>query len=364
MSDKAAHPWPALVRLDTPAPQQARGAVIAIGNFDGVHRGHQALLNTARDIAAREGLKWGMLTLEPHPRDVFRPDEPVFRLSPLPVKHRLLRGLGGDILAVLPFSREMAMLEAEEFVRRFLVEGLAAAHVITGYDFHFGHGRKGNPQLMRELGEKYGFAVTIVEQVTNDDGIAPFASSAIRAHLRRGHVEAAMHELGWWWMVEGEVIPGDARGREMGFPTINIALPPGAEPKEGIYAMRVRPAPDSPQAASRQIAGLSLADLPPLPHPSGWFGAGYVGRRPTFETDGRRLLEVHLLDFAGDLYGQRLCVDFVGFMREDKKFDSMEELRRQMEADIATIRAYLTSLAENDPATRWPLGRLQHEGRL
>ena len=358
-------PWPLLVQLDTPAPEAAQGAVIAIGNFDGLHRGHQALLNKARGIARERGLKWGMLTLEPHPRDVFRPDEPVFRLTPLPLKHRLLRGLGGDILAVLPFSREMAMLQAEEFVRRFLVEGLRAAHVITGYDFHFGHGRKGNPDMMRALGGKYDFGVSIIEQITNDDGIAPFASSAIRAHLRRGHVEAAMHELGYWWMVEGEVVPGDARGREMGFPTVNIALPPGAEPKEGIYAMRVRPVFDAPDAATRNVMQASgPADLPPLPHPSGWFGAGYVGSRPTFETDGRRLLEVHLLDFSGDLYGQRLCVDFVGFIREDRKFDGMEELKRQMDADIATCRAFLASLADNDPACHWPLSRLQHDGLL
>ena len=352
-------PWPLKFFLDSPAPEEARGAVVAIGNFDGLHRGHQALLHTARAQAADMGAPWGMLTLEPHPRDVFRPGEPVFRLSPLPMKHRLLRGLGADILAVLPFSREMAMLEAEEFVRRFIVEGLAARHVVTGYDFHFGRGRKGNPQLMRQLGEKYGFEVTIVEQVTNEDGVAPFSSSAIRAHLRRGHVEAAMQELGYWWMVEGEVIPGEARGREMGFPTINLHLPEGAEPKEGIYAMRVRPA-GAPDAPGLPPAG----DLPSLPHPSGWFGAGYVGRRPTFETDGKRLLEVHLLDFSGDLYGVHVCVDFVGFIREDRKFDSAAELERQMEMDIATIRAYLTSLTDNDPATRWELGRLQHEGNL
>ncbi len=377
--------WPLLVKLDAPAPQQARGGIYAIGNFDGLHRGHQALLERARKLARQHGLPWGMLTLEPHPRDVFRPDEPVFRLSPLPMKRRLLRGLGADVLAVLPFSREMAMLEAEDFVRRFLVEGLAAKHVITGYDFHFGRGRKGDPRLMRTLGEKYGFEVSIVEQVTNENGIAPFASSAIRTHLRRGHVEAAMQELGYWWMVEGEVVAGEARGRQMGFPTVNIALPPGAEPMEGIYAMRVRPAdappakrppaevpsvdtpPENgaPHSCSSDAGAAQRADaLPPMPHPSGWFGAGYVGRRPTFETDGQRVLEVHLLDFDADLYGRHLCVDFVGFIREDRKFDSMQALQEQMQADIATIRAYLSSLQENDPATRWPLGRLQHDGLL
>ena len=354
-------PWPLKFSLEAPAPEAARGAVIAVGNFDGLHRGHQALLTRARQIAQERGLKWGMLTLEPHPRDVFHPEEPVFRLTPLEMKHRLLRGLKADILAVLPFSREMAMLEAEEFVRRFLVEGVRAAHVVTGYDFHFGHGRKGNPLLMQKLGEQYGFGVSIVEQVADDDGMAPFSSSSIRAHLRHGNVEAAMRELGYWWMVEGEVRPGYGRGREMGFPTVNIALPAGAEPKEGIYATRVRPAHDVPDVAARP---LDMAQLPPLPHASGWFGAGYIGRRPTFEAAGPRLLEVHVLDFDADLYGARLCVDIVGFIREDRKFASAAELERQMAADIATIRAYLASLTENDPATRWPLGHLQHEGRL
>ncbi len=353
-----AHSWPLTCRLDSPAPRQARGGVVAIGNFDGVHRGHQALLELARETARSLGAPWGMLTLEPHPRDVFRPDEPVFRLTPLELKHRLLRGMGGDFLAVLPFSREMAMLEAEEFVRRFVVERLGARHVITGYDFHFGHGRKGNPQLMRTLGERLGFSTTIVEQITDESGVSPFSSSAVRAHLRHGHVEAAMRELGYWWMVEGEVVAGEARGREMGFPTVNIALPSGAEPREGIYAMRVRLAAPPNSSHARDD------DLPPPPHPSGWRGAGYVGRRPTFEADGRRLLEVHLLDFNADLYGRRLTVDFTGFIRDDRRFCSMAELRSQMAEDIASVRAHLAALEENDPARAFALGRLQHEGRL
>ena len=337
--------------LDRTAPQEARGAVVAIGNFDGLHRGHQALLDQARDVARGQGRPWGMLTLEPHPREVFRPDEPVFRLSPLPLKERLLKGLGGDVLAVLPFDRDTASLLAEEFVRRYLVERLNVAHVVTGYDFHFGRGRKGNPDLMRQLGAEHGFGVTIVDQVTNADGLSPFASSAIRAHLRHGHVDKAAHELGYWWMVQEKVVAGDRRGREIGVPTVNIRLPAGCEPQEGIYAMRVRP-------ADGDIEG-----LPAMPHPSGWFGAGYIGWRPTFGT-AERFLEIHLLDFDGDLYGHELLVDFIAFIRPDEKFTDVAALRRQMDADIAAIRQRLQALIDDDPMRAFPLGRLQHEGRI
>jgi len=338
--------------IDGDTPDAARGAVVAIGNFDGVHRGHQQLLQAAREEAERRGTGWGMMTLEPHPRDLFRPDEPVFRLTPLPMKTRLLGGLGGGFVSVLPFSREMAVLEAEEFVRLYLVERMAVAHVITGYDFHFGHGRKGNPQLMRELGGKYSFGVTVIEQVTDDDGVAPFSSSSIRAHLRHGHVRRAAHELGYWWMVEGEVVRGDRRGREIGFPTANIRLPKGCEPREGIYAMRVRLAD-----------GSSAGDLPPMPHPSGWRGAGYIGTRPTFDTH-ERFLEVYLPDFEGDLYGRRLLVDFVSFVRPDEKFCSVDELVTRMNADVAEIVRRLEALEREDPMTAYPLGRLQAGGRL
>ena len=337
--------------LDAPAPEAFRGAVVAIGNFDGVHRGHQQLLTTARDMAAPE-MPWGMVTLEPHPRDLFRPEEPVFRLTPLAMKRRLLGAMGGGFVAVLPFSRDMARLEAEEFVRRHLVEYLQVAHVVTGYDFHFGHGRKGNPEMMCQLGGKYGFSVSIVEQVADDDGVAPFSSSSIRAHLRHGHVERAAHELGYWWMVKGEVVRGDARGREIGFPTANIRLPRGCEPREGIYAMRVRP------ARAEDAEG-----LPPMPHPSGWPGAGYVGKRPTFDTR-ERFLEVYLPGFSGDLYGRRLLVDFVSFIRGDEKFCSVDELVARMNADVAEIERRLAALRDDDPMTAFPLGRLQAEGRI
>ncbi len=338
--------------IDGNPPEEAQGAVLAIGNFDGVHRGHQRLLAAARDLARERGLKWGMLTFEPHPRDLFRAGEPVFRLTPLPLKARLLAALGGDFTAVLPFTRETAALEAEPFVRRFLAERMRAAHVVTGYDFHFGHGRKGDARLLRALGERFGFGVTVVEQVTDEEGLAPFASSSIRAHLRHGHPRRAANELGYWWMVEGEVVAGDRRGREIGFPTANIRLPEGCEPREGIYAMRVRPAEKH-----------TAARMPEAPRPSGWRGAGYVGARPTF--GGReRFLEVFLPGFKGDLYGCRLLVDFISFIRPDEKFFSAAALAEKMKADVEEIAARLERLEADDPMRAFPLGKLQAQGRI
>ena len=337
---------------DGETPAEARRAVVAIGNFDGVHRGHQQLLAAAREEAGKRAANWGMMTLEPHPRDLFRPDEPVFRLTPLPMKARLVRALGGGFVSVLPFSRQMAAMPAEDFVRLHLVERMQVAHVVTGYDFHFGHGRKGNPDMMRELGEKYGFGVTIIDQVADEDSQAPFASSSIRAHLRHGHVRAAANELGYWWMVAGEVVRGDARGREIGFPTANIRLPGGCEPREGIYAMRVRP------ASEKDAEG-----LPAIPHPSGWHGAGYIGMRPTFDTH-ERFLEVFLPGFEGDLYGRELLVDFIDFIRPDEKFCSVDELVAKMNADVAEILNRLKALRQDDPMTAHPLGAKQASGEI
>jgi riboflavin kinase / FMN adenylyltransferase len=298
-----------------------RGAVIAIGNFDGLHRGHQTLLALARDKAARAGCAFGMLTFEPHPRSFFKPQEPVFRLTPPVLKQRLARHLGLDVMQVLPFDVKLANASAEEFVSTHLVEKLGPSHLVTGYDFHFGKGRKGNAELLREMGRDNGFEVTVVEQVTDDDGNAPFASSSIRSALRRGNVVGAAHELGYDWTVMGEVVHGDKRGRSIGFPTANIVLEPGAEPYRGIYAVDVRDA--AAPAGSRA-----------------WMGAAYFGDRPTFNTN-RTFLEVFLLDQDLDLYGRTLMVSFVDLVRGDKTFKSVDELVVQMRDDCNVVRTIL-----------------------
>ncbi|MGI9463600.1 MAG: bifunctional riboflavin kinase/FAD synthetase [Aestuariivirgaceae bacterium] len=324
---------------NSPVPSSCRGAVVAIGNFDGMHRGHQELLTTARDEAARRGSPWGLVTFEPHPRALFRPEEPMFRLTPPPMKCRLAAGMGAGFTSILTFDRALAGLEPEEFVAQKLIEQLGVAHVVTGYDFHFGKGRKGNPTTMTELGAVDGFAVTVVEQVTDDDGIAPFSSSSIRSALRHGRIADAAHQLGYWWSINGTVVEGDRRGRTIGFPTANFMLESGCEPCQGIYAVRVRD-------------GDVLRP-----------GAGYIGKRPTFDTD-RTFLEVYLFDFDGDLYGRELSVEFIDYLRGDQKFESVEQLTIQMTEDCRVIAAKLAEMAKADPMLEFHLGSLQAAGRL
>ncbi|WP_137390089.1 bifunctional riboflavin kinase/FAD synthetase [Rhodoligotrophos defluvii] len=324
---------------NTPVPVSCRGAVVAIGNYDGVHRGHQALLATAREEAQRCGAPFGVLTFEPHPRTFFRPEQPVFRITPAELKTKLLHGCGADFVSILSFDRTLASQEAEAFVRDVLVRRHGAVHVVTGYDFHFGKGRKGSPDLMRRLGEELGFGVTVVEQVTDDSGVAPFASSAIRHELRHGDVAVAAEQLGYRWTVLAKVVPGDQRGRSLGFPTINIKLEEGCEPGEGIYAVRVR-------------RGQTV-----------WRGAGYIGKRPTFGKNDVAL-EVYLLDFSGDLYGEQVAIEFIDYIRPDRAFSDAASLTAQMERDVAEIDAVLARIEANDSVARFPLGRLQVEGRL
>lgn len=325
-------------------PDDCRGAVIAIGNFDGVHRGHQTLLAAAQAEAARLGKPWGVVTFEPHPRSYFRPDEPVFRLTPGALKARLVAALGSAFMAVLPFDAALAERDAESFVRHHLVQRLGVSHVVMGYDFHFGKGRKGGPATMASLGKELGFGVTVVEQVTDEgDQHSPFSSSSIRRSLRHGHVGAAARELGYHWTVLGEVVHGDQRGRTIGFPTLNLVLEKGADPFRGIYAVRVRDAKDMT-----------------APH---WAGAGYFGDRPTFDT-GRTFLEVFLIGFSGDLYGHDVLVEFIDLIRPDKRFFSVEELIQQMKADCDQAVAKLAAVKADDPMRQFPLGALQAQGLI
>ncbi len=322
-----------------------RGAVVAIGNFDGLHRGHQELLAIAQAEAKRTGKAFGLLTFEPHPRTFFKPHEPVFRLTPKALKSRLARALGVDFILCLAFDEALAALAPTDFVLMHLVRQLGVSHVVTGYDFHFGKGRKGTPETLREVGLQNGFAVTVVDQVTDDgDGHAPFGSSSVRSALRRGHVKEAARELGYHWIVKGLVVHGDKRGRTIGFPTANIVLDPGAEPYRGIYAVEVRDA--------------AAGEASPV-----WMGAAYFGDRPTFNTN-RTFLEVYLLDQDIDLYGRMLMVSFIDLIRGDKTFRSVEELVAQMKQDCAAVRQVLADFKQNDPCTEFLVGRLQAAGKI
>ena len=332
-----------IIAAGAPVPTELRGAVVAIGNFDGVHRGHQQLLAETRAEAERRNTHWSLVTFEPHPRSFFRPSEPVFRLTPLPLKARLVAALGARCTSIVSFDAALAAMSPEDFVRRELSERLGVAHVVTGYDFHFGHGRKGTPDTMRRLGAQLGFGVSVIDQVTDDDGFAPFSSSAIRDALRHGHVSEAARQLGYWWTVMGEVVEGDKRGRAIGFPTLNIVLPDGSEPFQGIYAVRVR------DAASKAT-----------PH---WKGAGYFGHRPTFAST-KTFLEVHLLGFSGDLYGRTLMVEFIDVIRSDRRFDTIADLVAQMKLDCEEARQRLALIAESDPLSGFALAEAQKAGTL
>ncbi len=318
-----------------------KGGVVAIGNFDGLHRGHQQLLAIARAEAAKRGVPWGILTFEPHPRSFFKPSEPIFRLTPRHLKARLARALGVDFILCLDFDEALSSSVPEDFIKTHLVDQLGVAHVVTGYDFHFGKGRKGTPDTLRTMGARHGFGVTVVDQVTDDgDGRAPFGSSSIRSSLRRGHVREAARELGYDWIVMGEVVHGDQRGRTIGFPTANIIVEAGAEPLRGIYAVEAR------DAAA----------------PSGtpaWQGAAYFGDRPTFNTN-RTFLEVYLLDQDLDLYGMQMMVSFVDLIRGDKTFRSVDELVAQMKVDCNETRRILSAR----PAAEFPLAQLQAAGKI
>lgn len=328
---------------DTVRPD-LKGAIVAIGNFDGVHRGHQKLLEVAKARAEAEGKPWGVVTFEPHPRTFFKPSEPVFRLTPGPLKTRLIGVLGASFVTILDFDHALSALSPAEFVRQHLVDRLAVSHVVTGYDFHFGRGRTGNPATMAALGEAHGFGVTIVDQVRDEGDIhSPFSSSSIRRALHHGHLADAAHELGYNWTVMGKVVSGDRRGREIGFPTLNIVLDPGAEPFRGIYAVKVR------DTAIR--GGVH------------WPGAGYFGDRPTFGTGGT-FVEVYLIGFSGDLYDRTLLIEFVDLIRPDRRFASIAELTEQMRKDCLEVTSRLERHGDESGLDASPLGRLQRAGKL
>ncbi len=297
-------------------PPEAKGAVLALGNFDGVHRGHQILVQRAIDEAARLGRPSGVLLFEPHPREFFNPAAPHFRLTPLDEKLAVFDELGLDVAVVLPFDGNLAALDANEFISRVLVDALAVSHVVVGYHFFFGKNRSGSAETLRAAGKTLGFGVTVVEPVA--DRGEPFSSTAIRLLLAEGDVSGAAEALGRPWRVRGPVIGGAQRGTGLGFPTANVALPKGTALGHGIFAVRV------------------TLDGRPLD------GAAYLGTRPTFD-DGMPVLEVFLFDFDEKIYGREIEVSFIDKVRDDRKFDSADELVRQMEADCAKAREILAA---------------------
>jgi len=297
-------------------PETARGAVVAIGNFDGVHHGHQVVIGAAGSRARELGRAHAVLTFEPHPRSFFRPDDPPFRLTPFRVKSELLDAFGVDLLFTLHFDAALAAMSAEAFIGEVLVERLAIRHAVVGYDFVFGNRRRGTAAMLGEAGKAADFGVTIVEPVRH--GEAVYSSTRIRELLAAGRPREAAGLLGRAWEIDGRVEAGDRRGRTIGFPTANLSLDAYLRPAAGVYAVR---------------AGIG--------HEARFHDAvANFGRRPTVGGSDLRL-EVHLFDFAGDLYGQHLRVQLLDYLRPERKFASLDSLKAQIAEDSRAARAAL-----------------------
>jgi riboflavin kinase / FMN adenylyltransferase len=299
-----------------------RGSIIAIGNFDGVHRGHRAVIGAALKRAHMLGCKAAAFTFAPHPRRFFRPDEPIFQLSTEQNKLRLMAATKLDGAVIMTFDATLAATSAQDFIERILLSRLGVAGAVVGFDFHFGKNRAGSPAYLSEQGVRLGFTVDIVPPL-EDEG-RPVSSGAVRKALSAGEVVEAAELLGAPWFVSGEVMHGDKRGRVLGFPTANFKLDPSCGLKHGVYAVRVR------------VNG-TLYD-----------GVASFGRRPMFD-NGAPLLEVFIFDFDGDLYGQTVDVAFIGWIRHEQKFESIEALKRQMNADVAQAREILKRTTDAFP---------------
>ena len=296
-----------IIRHHTDVPDFARGAVVAIGNFDGVHRGHQAVIGTARELAQDMGVPLAVMVFEPHPRQFFAPDAPFFRLSSFRAKVALLAEQGVEIVYALPFDANMAALTAPDFVSEVLVKGLGAVHVAVGYDFCFGKGRAGDITLLRYMSDMEGFGVSVIspqgDKSESGESQDAYSSTRIRDALS-----------------EGRVLDGDKRGRTIGFPTANVALDGIVTPKLGVYAVEI--------------------EIEDGDHKGTYKGVANLGKRPTFNKKDV-LLEVNLFDFTGDIYGAHLRVSLIGFIRPEQKFDGLDALKAQIAADADSARQML-----------------------
>jgi riboflavin kinase/FMN adenylyltransferase len=311
-----------VVRDSTPHSAIRPGAVVALGNFDGVHLGHRAVIDAAVEMGRRHGNPAYAVTFEPHPRSFFSPNTPQFKLTELPDKLRLLAATGLAGAVVMTFDARRAATPAMDFINHDLIGRLGISGISVGFDFHFGKGRSGSPDLLAREAPRLGIEVHIQPHI-DVEGRA-VSSTAIRNALGQGEIDEATALLGYPWFVSGEVIHGEKRGRDLGYPTANVRLDPACGLRHGIYAVRV----------GRDDARFE--------------GVASFGRRPTFD-NGAPLLEVFLFDFKGDLYGSRLDIAFIAFLREEMKFDSVDALVRQMDDDSARARAALAAAPEAFP---------------
>jgi riboflavin kinase/FMN adenylyltransferase len=306
-----------IVRTWRDLPTELRGGTVALGNFDGVHRGHAHLLRAAH--GARPGAKLAVLTFEPHPRELFRAEDPPFRLTLGPERAEALAALGVQVLYEIPFDRAFSQLPAAEFLDEVLHRGVGAAHLACGPDFAFGHRRGGDVAYLTDRAEALGIGLTVVPKLADAQG--PISSTRIRRLLQDGYPERAASDLGRNWTVRGVVAHGDKRGRTIGFPTANLPLGGHLEPARGVYAVTAR-----------------------LPDGSSVPGVANIGRRPTVNEGLQSRAEAHLFDWEGDLYGQEIAVALHTFLRAERKFASFDELRTQIAVDAGQARTALGAL--------------------
>lgn len=299
-------------------PDEARGSVIVLGNFDGFHKGHQTIIGRAGKLARAMNCPLSVLVLEPHPRSYFNPGQDDFRLTSFRTKAGLLEDFGVDILFVLLFDQKLSHLSAQDFVTDILLGDLGILHVFIGYDYRFGAGRGGSAGVLKQMGAMEPFGVTVVEKIMEGDHI--YSSTNIRDALRHGDVRRSADRLGHWWHVEGHVLHGDQRGRTINFPTANLSIEGYIKPKLGVYAVRV-------MIDNGPATGI-------------WTGIANVGKRPTFSTN-ELLLEAHIFDFDHDIYELLIKVEFVDFIRAERKFDGLSALKTQIEKDCVIAKKIL-----------------------
>ena len=305
-------------------PLSSKGGVIAIGNFDGVHKGHQTILKTAKQIAKADNVPFNVLTFEPHPSQAFDREKEPFRLTPIRSKVRVMSKLGIDNLIIMHFVADFYNMSAEDFIKKVIVGGLKASHLVVGEGYHFGKDSLGDTSLLQKLGEKYGFKVTVVPNLLNKEK-ERISSSLARFLLRRGDISKLKQMLGRYWEIEARVIKGNQIGRAIGFPTANLNTMDYATPRMGVYAARI--------------------GIPDKKGKITWFdGIMNYGSRPT--VDGETVfLEAHIFDFSGDIYGKRIIVRPIKFLRPEMKMKGLEDLKNHIKEDIVWAKIILSDTA-------------------
>lgn len=305
-----------IVRHPAYCPPEARHSVVALGNFDGVHRGHKAVIETAVTLAKQHNTPAAVMTFEPHPRTILQPDCPPLRLTPFRDKMERIAACGINVTFCLHFNHALSQLSGEDFVQHILYQQLKVAHIVTGHDFIFGHQRSGNVALLKQLADQYGYKVTQLDDITQEDNIR-YSSTAIREALQRGDIATAQHILGHDYTLSGRVIYGKQLGRTIGFPTANIALKNHLRPAFGVYTAHIRI--DGDDNIHNAIIN--------------------IGRKPTVGGT-QELIEVHLLDITGELYGKRLYVTPLTYIRAERRFETIDALKTQISLDCHQARLF------------------------